>query len=147
MPGEARFDQFSLEPFECCCRGPPMHAHIGMLKASNHGKPKPSRTCLRCRAGRRLGRCVRYLTDICRNNSRIRWTDVPALGVRAWGDITMTDSEGWKERRNQVARYRVMEHETTDPLAARLLHDIVLDLEAEFEGSPQSVGLMLVTPS
>ena len=52
----------------------------------------------------------------------------------------MTDSESWKERRNQVARYRV-EQETTDPLAARLLHDIVLDLEAELEGSPQSVGL------
>ncbi len=72
---------------------------------------------------------------------------MPALGVRAWGDITMTDSEGWKERRNQVVRYRVMEHETTDPLAARLLHDIVLDLEAELEGSPQSAGLMLVAPS
>jgi hypothetical protein len=57
------------------------------------------------------------------------------------GDITMTDSESWKERRNQVERYRVMEQETTDPLAARLLHDIVLDLEAELEGSPQSVGL------
>jgi len=72
---------------------------------------------------------------------------VPALGVRAWGDITMTDSESWKERRNQVARYRVMEQETTDPLAARLLRDIVLDLEAELEGSPQSVGLMLEAPS
>ncbi len=59
----------------------------------------------------------------------------------------MTDSEGWNERRNQVVRYRVMEHETTDPLAARLLHDIVLDLEAELEGSPQSAGLMLVAPS
>ena len=45
----------------------------------------------------------------------------------------MTDSD-WKERRNQVARYRAMERETTDPLAARLLHDIVLDLEAELEG-------------
>jgi hypothetical protein len=53
----------------------------------------------------------------------------------------MTDSESWKERRNQVARYRVMEQETTDPLAARLLHDIVLDLEAELEGSPRSVVL------
>jgi hypothetical protein len=51
------------------------------------------------------------------------------------GDITMTDSESWKERRNQVARYRVMEQETTDPLAARLLRDIILDLEAELEGS------------
>jgi hypothetical protein len=57
------------------------------------------------------------------------------------GDITMTESESWKERRRQVERYRVMERETTDPLAARLLHDIVLDLEAELEGSLQSVGL------
>ena len=53
----------------------------------------------------------------------------------------MTDSESWKERRNQVARYRVMAQETTDPLAARLLNDIILDLEAELVGSPQSVGL------
>ena len=64
----------------------------------------------------------------------------PRLGVRAWGDI-MTDSEWWKERRNLVSRYRAMEQETTDPLAARLLHDIVLDLEAELEGLRQSVGL------
>ena len=53
----------------------------------------------------------------------------------------MADNESWNERRNRVARYRVMEQETTDPLAARLLHDIVLDLEAELEGSPQGVGL------
>jgi hypothetical protein len=46
------------------------------------------------------------------------------------GDITMTDSE-WKERKAQVARYRAMERETTDPLAAQLLRDIVLDLEAD----------------
>ena len=56
---------------------------------------------------------------------------VAALGVRAWGDITMTDNERWKERRDRVARYRVMEQETTDPLAAGLLHDIVLELEAD----------------
>ena len=49
----------------------------------------------------------------------------------------MTDSENWKERRNQVARYRAMEQETTDPLAALLLHDIVLDLEAELKGFEQ----------
>jgi hypothetical protein len=66
-----------------------------------------------------------------RNNSLIWGINVPALGIRAWGDFTMTDSESWKERRNQVERYRAMEQETTDPLAARLLHDIVLDLEAE----------------
>ena len=40
-----------------------------------------------------------------------------------------------------LALYRVMQQETTDPLAARLLHDIVLDLEAELERLPQSVGL------
>ena len=55
----------------------------------------------------------------------------------------MTDSEWWKERRNQVARYRAMEQETTDPLAARLLRDIVLDLEAELEGSRKASALML----
>jgi hypothetical protein len=53
----------------------------------------------------------------------------------------MTDSDYWKERRNMVARYRAMEQETTDPLAARLLHDIVLDLEAELEGFGQSISL------
>jgi hypothetical protein len=59
----------------------------------------------------------------------------PAPGVRAWGThITVTDSDSWKERRNQVARYRVMAQDTTDPLAARLLRDIALDLEAELEG-------------
>lgn len=56
----------------------------------------------------------------------------------------MTDSEWWKERRNQVERYRAMERETTDPLAARLLHDIVLDLEAELEGLQQGIGLHAV---
>ena len=65
----------------------------------------------------------------------------PRLGVRAWGDFNMTDSDWWKEHRNLVARYRAMEQETTDPLAARLLHDIVLDLEAELEGLRQSIGL------
>jgi hypothetical protein len=53
------------------------------------------------------------------------------------GDITMTDSE-WKERKAQVARYRAMERETTDPLAAQLLRDIVLDLEADSMGAGQT---------
>ena len=53
----------------------------------------------------------------------------------------MIDSESWKERINQVARYRAMEQEITDPLAARLIHDIVLDLEAELEELRQSVGV------
>jgi hypothetical protein len=49
----------------------------------------------------------------------------------------MLEDHDWKERRAQVERYRLMERETTDPLAARLLHDIVLDLEAELRQWPQ----------
>ena len=45
----------------------------------------------------------------------------------------MTESESRKERRNQVERYRVLERETTEPLAALLLHDIVLELEADLK--------------
>ena len=37
----------------------------------------------------------------------------------------------WKERKDQVARYRVMEQETTDPLAAGLLHVIISEMEAD----------------
>jgi hypothetical protein len=75
-----------------------------------------------------------------RNKSLIEEANAPALGGQSMGSIIMTDSD-WKERRNQVARYRAMERDTTDPLAARLLHDIVLDLEAELEGLRQSIGL------
>ena len=53
----------------------------------------------------------------------------------------MPEDYDWKERRDRVERYRILEQETTDPLAARLLHDIVLDLEAELKGSLQSVAL------
>ena len=74
-----------------------------------------------------------------RNNSLVRGTNAVALGVRAWGAITMADREDWKERRNKLERYRILARETTDPMAARLLDDIVLDLEAELEGSPQNV--------
>jgi hypothetical protein len=64
----------------------------------------------------------------------------PALGVRAWGDITMTDTESGNERRLQVERYRVLKRETTEPLAALLLHDIVLELEADLK-EPQRDGV------
>ena len=52
----------------------------------------------------------------------------------------MTDRE-WKVRRDQLERYRVLEEETTDPLAAGLLHDIVLELEAELKmaATPRTV--------
>ena len=37
------------------------------------------------------------------------------------------------ELRNHLMRFRVMEAETTDPIAIRFLHDIVVDLEAELD--------------
>jgi hypothetical protein len=52
-------------------------------------------------------------------------------------DRIMTKPENWKEHRDRVERYRALERETTDPLAARLLHDIVADLEGEFERWPK----------
>ena len=51
----------------------------------------------------------------------------------------MTDSER-KERRDQVERFRVLRQETTEPLAALLLHDIVLELEAELVGDPSTLA-------
>jgi len=43
----------------------------------------------------------------------------------------MTDTESGKERRHQVERYRVLAPRTTDPLAAGLLRDIILELGAD----------------
>ena len=37
------------------------------------------------------------------------------------------------ELRNDLMRFRAMEAETTDPIAIRFLHDIVVDLEAELD--------------
>ncbi|MBR0809416.1 hypothetical protein JQ636_38300 [Bradyrhizobium japonicum] len=54
----------------------------------------------------------------------------------------MTDSER-KERVDRLERYRVLEGETTDPLAVRLLHDIVEELEAELEAIAATAALML----
>ena len=51
----------------------------------------------------------------------------------------MADADSWKERRDQVERYRVLEQETTDPLATLLLHDIVLELEADLSEPANSV--------
>ena len=57
----------------------------------------------------------------------------------------MADSESWKERRDQVARYRVMEEEATDPLAAGLLHDIVLELEADLTSLAEIEAQRIIT--
>jgi hypothetical protein len=49
----------------------------------------------------------------------------------------MTDSK-WKKRKDQVERHRV--RETSEPLAALLLHDIVPELEADLK-EPQRDGV------
>ena len=56
------------------------------------------------------------------------------------GDITMTDTKTWKERRAQVTRYRVLGRKTTEPLAVLLLHDVVLELEADLK-EPERDGV------
>jgi len=57
------------------------------------------------------GRVAQARTPIYRASivSQFQASNASALGVRAWGDITMTDStmtdsKKWKERRDQVAR-------------------------------------------
>lgn len=41
-----------------------------------------------------------------------------------------------RELEVQVARYRALEREVTDPLAGYLLHSIVLELEADLQDVP-----------
>jgi len=46
----------------------------------------------------------------------------------------MTDIRKWRERRDQIARYRLLaQEEATEPLAALLRHDIVSELEADLD--------------
>jgi hypothetical protein len=43
----------------------------------------------------------------------------------------LTENESQEELREKIKRYRILEDETTDPLAARLLREILSDLEAD----------------
>jgi ribosome-binding factor A len=38
-----------------------------------------------------------------------------------------------REQEVQIARYRLLEREVTDPLAASLLHIIIIELEADLQ--------------
>ena len=59
----------------------------------------------------------------------------------------MIDAECFKERKIWLDRYRALERQVTDPLAALLVHDIVLDLEKlEVEKRPSSVAPLLDAP-
>jgi hypothetical protein len=45
----------------------------------------------------------------------------------------MVTERKFREQEVQIARYRLLERDVTDPLAASLLHIIVLELEAELQ--------------
>jgi len=45
----------------------------------------------------------------------------------------MVTERKFREQEVQIARYRLLEREVTDPLAASLLHIIVLELEADLQ--------------
>jgi hypothetical protein len=65
---------------------------------------------------------------------------MPSRWGQSVGDITMTDSRKWKERRNQLARYRISEQQTTEPLAALFLHEEASELEADHPNSSSGGG-------
>ena len=58
----------------------------------------------------------------------------------------MTDTRRWNERRIKVARYRMLAQETTDPLAAGLLRDIVAELEADLQEVAHAIEVKLAEP-
>ena len=45
----------------------------------------------------------------------------------------MMTERKFREQEAQIARYRLLEREVTDPLAASLLHIIILELEADLQ--------------
>jgi hypothetical protein len=50
-------------------------------------------------------------------------------------NVIETDIESFKARQIWIDRYRDLERKVTDPLAALLVHDIVLELETR-DGEP-----------
>jgi hypothetical protein len=52
---------------------------------------------------------------------------------RLAGGHNMMTERKFREQEVQIARYRILEREVTDPLAASLLHIIILELEADLQ--------------
>lgn len=52
----------------------------------------------------------------------------------------MMTQRRFRELEVQIARYRFLQREVTDPLAACLLHGIVMELEADLKTSGRSVS-------
>lgn len=51
------------------------------------------------------------------------------------------------EQEVRIARYRLLEREVTDPLAACLLHDIILELEADLQKDREVTMRALSAPT
>lgn len=57
----------------------------------------------------------------------------PPLSFRAWTNRLRMDDELQRDLQERVMRYRLMKREVTDPLAIRLLQDIVAEMEAALQ--------------
>jgi hypothetical protein len=59
-----------------------------------------------------------------------------------WVRDSMADDKDEKraELRDRLMRYRILERETTDPVASGFLYDIVLELEGDLEAPDCSEG-------
>jgi hypothetical protein len=51
----------------------------------------------------------------------------------------MTDRQ-FRKLETEITRYRLLEREVTDPLAASLIHVIILELEADFSTAPSPLS-------
>jgi hypothetical protein len=74
---------------------------------------------------------------------KIRGKQLARLRVDQAGGENMMTERNLREQEVQIARYRLLEREVTDPLAAGLLHIIILELEADLQ---EKIGELLREP-
>jgi hypothetical protein len=100
-----------------------MRIFIGRWESRPEEVPSPSPDSCPKLMGDILNR-IRNSRKIGSNENRGRCYRVGLTEV-----TNMIDAEYLKERQIWIERYRALERQVTDPLAALLVHDIVLDLE------------------
>lgn len=88
--------------------------------------------------GLNVGQCYRHRNSLIRNHRKFsenlsETTRLPSRRL-AEGHDMMTERKT-REQEVRIARYRVLEREVTDPLAACLLHVIIEELEADLARS------------
>jgi hypothetical protein len=71
-----------------------------------------------------------YCLETIENDPKNLTKQLGRLRVDLSEGTPMTTGRQFREKEIQIARYRLLEREVTDPLAASLLHSIVLELEA-----------------